>query len=48
MTARPYFNHACKMGLEGHHVEAEGLDLLLRPLAGLAQDEEPGVRGIEA
>ena len=28
-----------------HRIEAEGLDLSLRPLAGLAQDEKPGVRG---
>ena len=42
------FNHACRMGLEGIVSQAEGLDLSLRPLAGLAQDEEPGVRGGEA
>jgi hypothetical protein len=34
------FAHACKMGLEG--VEAQGLALSLRPLSGLAQNEEPG------
>jgi hypothetical protein len=28
------FRHACKMGLEG-------IDLSLRPIARLAQDEEP-------
>jgi hypothetical protein len=33
------FRHACKLGLE-----AEGLALSLRPLARLAQDEEPGLR----
>jgi hypothetical protein len=36
------FHHACKMGLEGI------VSKRLRPLAGLAQDEEPGVRGGEA
>ena len=39
------FHHACKMGLEGIVQQAQGLALSLRPLAGLAQDEEPGVRG---
>jgi hypothetical protein len=33
-----------KLGLEGIVEQAEGLDLSLRPLPGLAQDEEPGVR----
>jgi hypothetical protein len=37
------FQHACRMGLEGHRVEAEGLSLSVRTLEGLAQDEEPGV-----
>jgi hypothetical protein len=31
-----------------HSVEAEGLALSFRPLAGLAQDEEPDLRGGEA
>jgi hypothetical protein len=35
------FRHACKLDLERHCLEAEGLGLLLRTLAGLAQDEEP-------
>jgi hypothetical protein len=39
------FHHACRMGLQGM-CPSEGLDLPLRPLAGLAQDEEPGVRSV--
>ena len=35
-------------GARRHRVEAQGLALPLRPLARLAQDEEPGVRGGEA
>jgi len=42
------FAHACKMGLEGIVVEAQGLDASLQPLAGLAQNEEPGGAGGEA
>ncbi len=42
------FAHACRMGGGRHRVQAEGLDLPLRPLAKRAQDEEPGVRGGEA
>jgi len=34
------FAHACKMGLEGHRVEAQGLRLSFRPFAGLVEDEE--------
>ena len=41
------FAHA-KRGPRGHRVEAEELALPLGPLAGLAQVEEPGVRGGEA
>ena len=33
-------------GAGRHCVEAEGFVLSLRPLAGLAQDEEPGMRGV--
>jgi hypothetical protein len=39
--------HACRFGPR-HRVEAEGIDLSLRPLARLAQVQEPGVRGGEA
>ena len=31
------FRHACKMGLEGHRLEAPGLALPIRAFAGLAQ-----------
>jgi hypothetical protein len=41
------FNHACRMGGRDRQ-QAEGLDLSLRPLAGLAQDEESGMRGCTA
>ena len=34
------FAHACKMGLEGQRVEAQGLRLSFRPFAGLVEDEE--------
>jgi hypothetical protein len=37
------FPHACKMGLEG--IVSQGVALPLRPLAGLAEVEEPRVRG---
>ena len=39
------FYHACKLGLEGIVSKRKELDLSLRPLTGLAQDEEPCVRG---
>ena len=39
------FQHACRMGLEGIVSKRQGLTLPLRPLARLAQDEEPGMRG---
>jgi len=39
------FYHACKLGLEGHRVQAAGPGLSLWSLAGLAQDEEPGACG---
>ena len=42
------FNHACRMGLEGIVSKRKDLAISLRPLAGLAQDEEPGMRGGEA
>jgi hypothetical protein len=42
------FAHACKLGLEGDRVEAEGLALSLGPLVRLAQVQEPGQRGSEA
>jgi hypothetical protein len=35
------FRHACKLGLRRHRVQAQGLALLLLPLARLTQDEEP-------
>ena len=41
------FAHACKMGLEGNRLEAQGLGLPFRPLARLAQNEEPGCTGRE-
>jgi hypothetical protein len=42
------FAHACKMGLEG--IVSKRKESLYRsgPLAGLAQDEEPGGSGGEA
>ena len=39
------FEHACKLGLEGHRVEAARLALSARPLAHVAQGEEPGEPG---
>jgi len=39
------FAHACKMGLEG--LVSKRKDSMLRPLARLAQDEEPGGAGGE-
>jgi ATP dependent DNA ligase domain len=42
------FRHACKLGLERHCVQAQGLALPLRPVAGLAQDEESGCARGEA
>jgi bifunctional non-homologous end joining protein LigD len=39
------FRHACKMGLEGHRVEAEGFRLSFGTLVRLAQDVESGLRG---
>ena len=42
---RPVFAHACKMGLDGIVSKRKDLALPLRPLAGLAQEQEPGVRG---
>ena len=44
--ARAVFRQARELG-QGHSVEAE-LALSFRPLAGLAQDEEPDLRGGEA
>src|SRR6266702_8000109 len=41
------FAHACKMGL-GYSVEAQDLDVPLRPFARLAQVQEPGGSGGEA
>lgn len=35
------FAHACRMGLEGDRLEAEGPGLQVRPLPALAQDPEP-------
>jgi bifunctional non-homologous end joining protein LigD len=32
-------------GPRGHRVEAQGFSVPLRPLAGLAQEQEPGLRG---
>jgi hypothetical protein len=43
----PQFN-ACKLGFEGIVRQAARLALPLRPLARLAQDEEPGRAGREA
>ena len=42
------FRHACKLGLEGDRVEAEGFQLPIRPLIRLAQDEESRLRRGEA
>ena len=42
--ARPSSPHACKMGLEGHRLEAEGFRLPFRPVAALGQDETRDVR----
>jgi hypothetical protein len=42
------FRHACKLGLEGDCLEAQGICLSFRPLARLAQDEECGRTGSEA
>ena len=39
------FAHACKMGLEGIVSKRKDLALPLRPLARLAQEQEPGLRG---
>jgi len=42
------FAHACKMGLEDIVSKPQGLDVSLRPLAGLPQNEEPGGSSSEA
>ena len=39
------FAHACKMGLEGIVSKRQDSNLLQQPLANLAQEQEPGVRG---
>ena len=39
------FAHACKMDSRRHRVEAQGLALPQRPLAGLDQEQEPSLRG---
>jgi hypothetical protein len=41
------FAHACKLGLEGNCLKAQGLRLPFGPLARLAQDEDPGGFGGE-
>jgi len=41
------FRHACKLGLEGIRLEAEGFGLPFRTLARLAQNEELGCTGRE-
>ena len=42
------FRHACKLGLEGIVSKRKDSPYRSRPLARLAQDEEPGLRGGEA
>ena len=42
------FQHACKMGLRGHRVEATGLALPIWAFARLAEVQEPGGAGGEA
>jgi hypothetical protein len=42
------FRHACKLGYEGYRVEAQGLPLYVRPIAGLDQAQEPKGAGGEA
>ena len=42
------FAHACKLGLEGIVSKRKDFRLPFRPLARLAQDEEPGGVGCEA
>jgi hypothetical protein len=45
---RTMFRHACQLGLEGIGVEAQGVALPLRPLTGLAQEQEPERAGGDA
>jgi hypothetical protein len=42
------FAHACKMGLEGIVSKLGRLALTVRPIDGLAQVQEPGLRGRQA
>jgi hypothetical protein len=42
------FRHACKLGARRDRLEAARLALSVRPVAGLAQNEEPGGAGGEA
>jgi hypothetical protein len=42
------FRHACNMGLGGDCLEADGIALSIRPLAGLAEVYEPSGTGSEA
>jgi hypothetical protein len=35
------FTHACRLGLEGNCIEAQGFALQLRPVAALDQKQEP-------
>ena len=39
------FKHVCRMGLEGHRVEADGCALSQRTIEDMAQVEDPGERG---
>jgi hypothetical protein len=39
------FRHACKLGFEGHRVEAAGGALPIRAVSGLDQGQEPGQPG---
>jgi bifunctional non-homologous end joining protein LigD len=42
------FRHACELGLEGIVPKRKDSPLPFRPLARLAQNEEPGCTGCEA
>jgi hypothetical protein len=42
------FRHACKLGLEGHRVEAQGLALQFGAVAALDQEQEPKRAGSKA
>jgi hypothetical protein len=42
------FEHACKLAFEGIGSKRKGSPYRLRPLAALAQEQEPGIDGGEA